>query len=191
MSREPGREQRAFPLGWSFTRRHSQPDVQLLPKTLSHSLFPFSPALLPPRPLTLGLSKLIQQGKGTARHKTWHKASRGTGSWEQRTPLPATYTFLGVFIHLAKSQPFPSVPLLILRLLSLLPQLLTAYSSLKYCQPPKGWTRTNSYSSCFPRNWEEKGQSPAHPLTSCTVASPLFPLPLGVEVKPSLKSEML
>lgn len=63
-------------------------------------------------------------------------------SWEQRTPLPETVTCLGVFIHKVSTpsysstlnpQAFKSSPQL--------PQLLTAYSLLKYCQPSTGWRR--------------------------------------------------
>lgn len=143
-----------------------------------------------PRSLTLGLSKLTQPGKGTARHKIQHEASTGSGSWE---PLPARDTSLGVFVHPAKSQPYPSFSSTLnpqaFKTAPWLHQVLTAYSSPKYCQPPTDWGRTNSYSSYFPRNWEGKGQSLAHPLTSCTVPTPLFPLPLWIYVNIQLKSE--
>lgn len=121
---------KSFSLGWSFTKRHSKPNVQLFPKILSHSLLPSTPALLPSRSLTLGLSKLSQWGKRTARHKIWHEASRGSGAgsrghlFQKQSPVWECLS--------TKSQPHPTVPLLILRHLSLLHSYLN-YSQLTLC----------------------------------------------------------
>lgn len=110
-------------------------------------------------------------------------------TFQQQSPVWKCYQPCKVstpsFSSTLNPQSFKSVPRL--------PQLLTAYSLVKCCcQPPTGWSRKKTLqSSCFPRIWEEKSQSLAHPLTSFIVPISLLLLPLWVEVKPSLKSEML